>query len=496
MPKFSFDNTEQAAIEQLLSDLGYALDELECQPHTARNIVVAGSAGKSTLAYMTSAVLQQAGFTVGCFFSGSTLADSVSINGLPADAHDCSNLQAVIDRCFAPDERSEATLLAAALTLFEQAGCDFAVLELQQPALAQALSSLAAVLVAAVDEPEVQNAKAAARAFRREAPVVVVPGQEAVALQELNSAAETAGCALILPDEADFTPLRHRSLCNLMDYGGYRLMLQNLGHHMAQNAAAVIELALALWRSCGIEIEDDAILDGLADCCSPNGLRVVFRQPLTLSDCSHTPVQAAALARALEAEELHAVAAIVSLCEQDDPESFFTALESGRLTTEITDKKQMAGMGEPSIDKVYLLRNGVGLPDELSGTTLEQTARYHFDTCLCDTFEQALAIARADHPDALLLCGPAAFVAAAEQRLRYAEPDAQPEQEHTFLGAALLTAVAPEVDEEVEDLLRAAAQGDALYDDQFEEPDEIPAQPFSYGEEDDESDLYADPEEI
>ena len=496
MSESRYDAAAAAQIEQLLSDLGYALDELDCQPDGLRCIPVVGSAGKSTLALMASAVLRQAGFTVGCFLSGDTLADSVLINGAPADVHDCANLQAVIDRCFAPDERSEATLLACALTLFRQAGCDFVLLELRTAALAQALPDLAAVLVAAVDEPEVQNAKAAAAAFRSGVPVVVVPGQEAVALQQLHTEAETAGVALILPDEADFTPLGHRTARNFMDYGGYRLLLPNLGHHMAQNAAAVIELALALWRSCAVEIEDEAILAGLAEACSPTALRVLCRHPLTLLDSCHTPVQAAALARALQGEQLHAVHAIVALSEQDDPESFFTALESGRLTTQITDKKQMAGMGEPAIDKVYLLRDGSGLPGELPGSVLEQTARYHFDTCICDRFEQALALARAARGDALLICGPAVFAALALRHLRYLEPDAdyEPLQPGFELIVPAALSAADEQDEEIEELLRAAAQGEALFDDQFAEPDEMPAQPFAYT--DDEADLYPDGEEI
>ena len=132
MSESRYDAAAAAQIEQLLSDIGYALDELDCQPDGLRCIPVVGSAGKSTLALMASAVLRQAGFTVGCFLSGDTLADSVLINGAPADVHDCANLQAVIDRCFAPDERSTDVSMAELAALVETAGGEPAAFLVQQ----------------------------------------------------------------------------------------------------------------------------------------------------------------------------------------------------------------------------------------------------------------------------------------------------------------------------------------------------------------------------
>lgn len=408
-----------AAAEQALSDLGYALDELGCTPRRVQYIPVVGSAGRTGIACMAASVLQAAGFRVGLF-----CPDMVAVNGVCADAHDWANLDAVIDRCFDPADRGEATRLACAVTLFEEKGCDYALLELTQPALAQGLSRLAACVVGAVDEPAAQRVAELASAFRGEVPVITLPGQAKAAVQELVVAAGTVGCALTVPDEKDFTPVKHRRLHPVMDYGGYRVPLTGVGHHVAQNAAAVIELALALWRS-GAEIEDEAILDGLsaARCGGPV---VIGLQPPVLADCCHTPVQAAALTRALKEECLETVSVLAVLPRADAPEAFFAALESGRVTADVTEKEQMAGMADCPIDKVYLA--DCGLPGLHPAEVLNEAARYHFETVLCGTVQQALAAALSDGSDAVVLCGPSAFVAAARQLLTFdEEPGEEPD---------------------------------------------------------------------
>ena len=75
------------------------------------------------------------------------------------------------------------------------------------------------------------------------------------------------------------------------------------GAHQACNAAMAIEIALALWRQ-GLDIPDDAILEGLEATRFPARIEVLRRQPLVLLDGSHNPAGAAALAATLGAQKL------------------------------------------------------------------------------------------------------------------------------------------------------------------------------------------------
>lgn len=501
LPTASQTEALDRAAEQALSDLGYALDELGCEPHHTRYIPVVGSAGKTTLVHMAAAVLQKAGFAVGCFLPGGPrLADCVTLNGVPADEHDCANLETVVDRCFAPEDRGEATRLACAAALFEQAGCDFALLELQQPALAQGLPAVA-VLVGAIGEPEVKNARECARAFRAGVPTVAVPGQESLALQELTAAADAAGCTLLLPDAADLKAVTHRSMATVMDYGGYRVLLPNFGRHMAQDAAAVVELALALWRDYEIDIPDEAILEGLADYDPSAGPRVVLHKVLALADPCHTALQAAALSNALREAGLQQVNAVNALEQADDPESYYTALESGRLTAEITDKKQLPGMTDCPVDKVWLpsLFYGETPGDLRDAQELAQVARFHFDPWPTGWLDRVLSDAVRAEGDALLLCGPVAFVAQAERTLRMElagdllDGEAAPgdEPDYAAYRSSVMErfgALEDELTDEMAELLAESKTGDALYDDDFDpEADEAAAaepQPFAYADTD------------
>lgn len=487
------------AAEQLLSDLGYALDELECDAGAVRCIAVTGSAGKTTMVQMASAVLREAGLRVGSFVPCTARAPhGILLQGQPVDAHDYANLDAVVQRSFAPDERSEATRLAVALALFRQAGCDVALLELQQPALAQGLPNLAAVLVGAIGEPEQQNVRQAAEAFRTGVPVITVAGQTPLAAQRLAEAAETAACPIITPDEADLSVVIHSSTLTAMDYGGYRVILPNFGRAMAQDAAAVVELALALWRSCGLEIDDEAILAGLTIYDPSAGPRVVFRKLLTLADPCHTALQAAALSNALREAGLAEAEAVLALQQQDDPESFFTALESGRLTRTVTEKEQLPGMTDSPINRVWLpLFFTPGMPDDLrDGAQLEQQARYHFEvetgTLLDQTVYDAFTAAK---QSATVLCGSAAFTAEAEASLRNrmaeelleGEAAGLPGEDPDYVAYRAYVmerfgALEEELTEEMQALLQDSDAGEALFDDEFDADAEDAPQPFAFAD--------------
>ena len=110
-------------------------------------------------------------------------------------------------------------------------------------------------------------------------------------------AAGKTDCELVVPEEEDITiPEGGEGTAAQMDYGGYQISPDFPGLHAAGNAAIAVELALALWRR-GCDIQDEAILAGLAGVRNRSSIRIMAQRPLMILDACRTPQQAAALVR-------------------------------------------------------------------------------------------------------------------------------------------------------------------------------------------------------
>ena len=132
---------------------------------------------------------------------------------------------------------------------------------------------------------------------------VTYPVQEKEALQVIAAACIREKADLVAP-EAEDIHLRQGGLFeNRLEYGGYEVDLALPGAHQACNAAMAIEIALALWRK-GLDISDEAILEGLEATRFPARIEVLRKQPLVLLDGSHNQAGAAALAATLKAQKL------------------------------------------------------------------------------------------------------------------------------------------------------------------------------------------------
>lgn len=397
-----------------------AMAALGCGQTAVRFVAVTGSAGKTGIASSAAAILQAAGFDTGRYQLGlQPLRQRIFINGKLADGRAYAAAAARLANCSGLTKA--AAELACAAALFERAGCAFAAVELCEPGLAAALPRLAACAVARIGPDGTgrsiaRMAYAAAGTFRKGMPAVTVPDQPKEALQEIIVAAGKADCPLTVPDRDDFTLQKHRRLENRVDYGGYGALLPTAGFHAACNAAAAVELALALWRG-GVPIEDEAILAGLAAADPASGVRVLRRRPLTVLDPCHTPVQAAALAAALQEAGYERLSLIVGLLAGDDAEGFFAALENGFVPeADKTDENQLAGMSDNAFERVYLVT-----PEKDAGMPAHQAAKaakYHFDATVCESLAEAVRLARADENEGVVLCGGEGFVAQAKRLLK------------------------------------------------------------------------------
>ena len=368
---------------------------------------VAGTAGKTTAAALTAAVLKAAGLVTGSYHAGcEPLSARIRVNGEPvapellAQAAETLSTRETLPRA--------AAELAAAARCFGEAGCALAVVELPDAGLAEALPKMPVCAVTSIGPDGIsasleRSAALAAGVMRKGSICVTAPEQPKAVVSELVVAAGKADCELVVPDPDDITFLEAEKFASRVDYGGYTVPLAFLGRHAAGNAAVAVELALALWRK-GFEIPDEAILAGLAAVENRSSIRVLSQKPLIILDACRTPQQAAALLRVLNMAKVRHMSAVIGLTEEEGAESFLAALETGLTSEEQKkDKSTMPGMGENPFDKVFLVAPA-GTEAALA-ERLTEKARYHFDAVFCPTLAEAVEQAKANSRRGLLVCG-------------------------------------------------------------------------------------------
>ncbi|MBQ7859736.1 MAG: folylpolyglutamate synthase [Faecalibacterium sp.] len=382
---------------------------------TVQFVGVTGHAGKTTVCGMVTGILQQAGFTCGCYTVGAApLKERIRVDGKPVQVAVLSKPAAALQKLPAPPPCTVAEL-AAACACFSAAGCQFAVVELPDASLAAFLPRLPVGVITLIGDdgsgfaPE-RLAQSAAALMRKGSVVVTAPNQPKAVLSELVVAAAQKGCGLKVPEIDDLT-YSGKKLRGSCDYGGYEFLLPQPGCAAAENAAVAVETALELWKK-GVEIEDEAILAGVPLVGAESGLHYLRHRPRILADPCHKPLQAAALARSLASAGLGKVSVIAGLTDCMDPEAFFAALEGGFVPDdEQNDKKRMAGMSDNPVQMVYCVTPEG--EDAVPADETEQQARFHFDTEICDSLQQALEMAQEDEPDALVVLGGEAVCRAA-----------------------------------------------------------------------------------
>ena len=380
---------------------------------------VAGTAGKTAAAGLLAAILREAAFHVGFYRAGcEPLSARIAIGGVSVDpVLLCQAAEALSAAKALPQD---AAGLAAASYAFGEAGCALAVVELPDAGLAEALPQMPVCAVTSVGPDGVSRsverlAALAAGVMRKGSICVTAPEQPKAALSELIVAAGREDCELVVPDPDDITFLEAEKFTSRVDYGGYTVPLAFLGRHAAGSAAIAVETALALCKK-GLDIPDEAILEGLAAVENRSSIRVLSQRPLIILDACRTPQQAMALLRVLNMAKVRHLSAVIGLTEEEGAEAFFTALETGLTPDEQKkDKQSMPGMSDSPFDKVFLV-TPQGIDDALTERLLEK-ARYHFDAERCTSLDEAIGLARANSRRGLLICGSEAIALEAEQKL-------------------------------------------------------------------------------
>ncbi len=202
---------------------------------------VAGTAGKTTAAALTAAVLRAAGLVTGSYHAGCEplSAARIRVNGEPvapellAQAAETLSARETLPRA--------AAELAAAARCFGEAGCALAVVELPDAGLAEALPKMPVCAVTSIGPDGIsasleRSAALAAGVMRKGSICVTAPEQPKAVVSELIVAAGKADCELVVPDPDDITFLEAEKFASRVDYGGYTAPLAFLGRHAAGSA--------------------------------------------------------------------------------------------------------------------------------------------------------------------------------------------------------------------------------------------------------------------
>lgn len=284
-----------------------------------RYVHIAGTNGKGSVAAFTANILQKAGFKTGLTISPYVLdfRERFQIDGqmIPPETLErlAAKVRAAAETLAETPVQFEA-VTALALCWFDEEHCDVAVLETGLGGRFDATNAVENTLVAAITRIDLDHTELLGDTVEKiaaEKAGIVKPGciavtypvQEKEALQAIAAACIREKADLVAPEAEDIHLRRGGLFENRMEYGGYEVNLALPGAHQACNAAMAIEIALALWRQ-GLDIPDEAILEGLEATRFPARIEVLRSQPLVLLDGSHNPAGAAALAATLGAQKL------------------------------------------------------------------------------------------------------------------------------------------------------------------------------------------------
>ena len=284
-----------------------------------RFVHIAGTNGKGSVAAFTANILQKAVFKTGLTISTYVLdfRERFQIDGqmIPPDALErlAAKVRAAAETLTELPVQFEA-VTALALAWFDEEQCDIAVLETGLGGRFDATNAVENTLVAAITRIDLDHTEllggtveeiAAEKAgiIKPGCIAVTYPVQEKGALQAIAAACIREKADLVAPEAEDIHLRRGGLFENRLEYGGYEVNLALPGAHQACNAAMAIEIALALWRQ-GMDIPDEAILEGLETTRFPARIEVLRSEPLVLLDGSHNPAGAAALAATLKAQKL------------------------------------------------------------------------------------------------------------------------------------------------------------------------------------------------
>ena len=300
-----------------LENISWILSLIDNPHDLLRTIHIGGTNGKGSVARMSSAMLQEAGYRVGCYTSPHLVSftERIAIDGIQITEEETVDLTEFIkDRIEAADRLRRFTFFdfttALAFEYFRRKQVQVAVIEVGLGGRLDSTNVLQP-LVSVITNVDFDHMDylgesiadiAGEKAGILKSSVPAVTGATGAALEVIREAARNR-CPLFVLNEA----FHYRKTGDqVMSYEGLERSFSDLrinlaGDHQLLNCALAL-CTLELLARSGFTTQEEAIRRALAEVTWPGRLEMLHKKPLILLDAAHNPHGAKALASHLKAE--------------------------------------------------------------------------------------------------------------------------------------------------------------------------------------------------
>jgi len=343
----------ESRIEPSLTRIAALVDLLGSPQRCYPVLHIAGTNGKTSVAWMLDALLSRVGLRVGRYTSPhlQQATERISLDGAPISAeryvevyHDIEPYIALVDAGSPVPMSKFEVLTGMAFAAFADAPVDAAVVEVglggSWDATNVADAAVAVITPVAVDH--VNYLGSDIEGIAAEKAGIIKPGSVAVLAQQLPEVARLITArsvevgATVAREGIEFGVLQRD-----IAVGGQQLTLQGLGGayseiflplhgaHQARNAVLALAAAEAFFGAGGNRSLDiDAVRDAFATVTVPGRLERVRTAPSVFLDGAHNPHGAQTLAAALREEfAFRRLIAVVGMMRDKDARGILAALE-------------------------------------------------------------------------------------------------------------------------------------------------------------------------
>ena len=301
--------------EWSLEKISALLDATGNPQRQFKAIIVGGTNGKGSITAMVAAILKEAGFKVGAYYSPHVdfFGERIQVDGERISDEDVERVYALLEPHIG--EIGDVSIFEAATAIafhkFAEEMVDYAVLEVGMGGRLDATNAADAIVsvVATVDLEHTQMLGDTVEKIAWEKAGILRPKGTLVTMEEKPEALkilqkECAGKRAEMRRvgaDARIEKVRCTDSENVWRIttrkGAYEAKLRLLGEHQGRNAACAVLAAEALKEDA---IGKGEIERGLARAFIPARLEVVSRKPLVIMDAAHNPAAMAVLAKSLK----------------------------------------------------------------------------------------------------------------------------------------------------------------------------------------------------
>lgn len=323
-------------IKKLLSSIG--------QPQRAYpSVHVAGTNGKGSTSAMLSAVLTEAGYSVGLYTSPHLVRfnERIRVNGKDISDRDMARIAARLKKAAGGLELSFFEFTTAlAFEYFKEKGIDAAVIETGMGGRLDATNVLTPRLsiITNIDLDHMEFlgaglgriAREKAGIIKRAVPVVTAENKPE-ALAVIKKTARKKGAPLFcLGTDFSFKARTDKQGLPFFDYRGTRadfpaLTLGLRGPHQLKNGSCALA-AIELLQEAGFKIRNSAVRRGLKKAVWPARFEVISKRPLVIIDSAHNPAGAATLKAALGGIQYKRLILVFGIMKDKDIDGFARAV--------------------------------------------------------------------------------------------------------------------------------------------------------------------------